>query len=269
MINHRPIRDASLLSFLLLSSIAFAASAAQAPPTTRPIRVAIYTDGGSSDKSFINVSHCLSLAADQFKYSAITAAEIREGKLKDFDVLVQPGGSGSGQAKALQPEGCAAIKTFVKDGGGYVGICAGAYLASSDYTWSLHILNAKVLDRAHWARCYGPVQMRLSSDAMKRFGVDKEVVTVDYHQGPLLAPCSDADPPAYQPLATFETEIAKNGAPPGIMKGSTAIASSIFGAGHVICISPHPERSEGLDGLVRRAVAWCSGSSASPTAAGK
>ena len=262
----------TMLAGFLILALPHLLHADPAGATTRPtapLRVAIYTDGGSSDKGFVNVSHCLSLAADQFKYSAITAAEIRAGKLKDFDVLVQPGGSGSGQAKALEPEGCAAIKTFVKGGGGYVGICAGAYLASSDYTWSLHILNAKVLDRAHWARGYGPVQMRLSSDAMNRFAVDKEVVTVDYHQGPLLAPGSDADLPAYQPLATFDTEIAKNGAPKGIMKGSTAIASGIFGAGHVICISPHPERSEGLDGLVRRAVAWCSASSDHPTAAGK
>src|SRR4051812_18762966 len=82
----------------------------------------------------------------------VGAKDIREGVLKEMDVLVQPGGSGSKQAEALQPEGCDAIREFVKGGGGYVGICAGSYLATTDYTWSLGILNAKVVDRKHWAR---------------------------------------------------------------------------------------------------------------------
>src|SRR5439155_12616093 len=136
--------------------------------------------------------------ASEFKFARVTAADIRAGRLQDADVLVQPGGSGSKQAETLQPEGREAIRQFVKNGGGYVGICAGAYLASADYSWSLHILNAKVIDRAHWARGYGPVKMRLSAEAMKRFGIDKEIVAVEYHQGPLLAPGSE------EGLAPFE-----------------------------------------------------------------
>ena len=48
-------------------------------------------------------------------------------------------------------DGRRAILDFIKNGGGYVGICAGVYLASSHYSWSLGILNAKVVDGEHWA----------------------------------------------------------------------------------------------------------------------
>ena len=40
-----------------------------------------------------------------------------------------------------------AIREFVRAGGGYIGVCAGAYLAASDKDYQLSILNARVVDR--------------------------------------------------------------------------------------------------------------------------
>lgn len=207
-----------------------------------------------------NVSKCLAAAkGKEFTYAIVSAEQIRAGRLKEADVLVQPGGSGSKQAEALKPEGREAIKQFVRGGGGYVGICAGAYLASADYTWSLHILNAKVIDRQHWARGTGEVKVRMSAEGKRLLGVSDDVVNVYYGQGPLLAPSDQADLPAYETLATYETEIAERGAPAGVMKGTTALAAADFGKGRVVCISPHPEKSAELAGIIRRAVAWASG----------
>ena len=226
-------------------------------PATAPsvIRVAIYDDGGGSSIGPDNVEKCLS-TSKEFQFRRITAEDIRKGTLKDTDVLVQPGGSGSKQAAALGDDGCRAIKDFVGAGGGYVGICAGAYLASSEYTWSLGIMNSRVVDRAHWARGKGVVKIRWTDAGRNLLGATDEISSVDYNQGPLLGPAKKPEPAPYQELATFETEIAEKGAPAGVMKGTTAIASGTFQSGRVICISPHPERSAGLDGTIRRAVQW-------------
>jgi putative intracellular protease/amidase len=70
------------------------------------------------------------------------ADDIRSGGLAKLDLLIQPGGSGGGQGRHLGEGGRDAIRDFVQDGGGFIGICAGAYLASADYTWSLNILDA-------------------------------------------------------------------------------------------------------------------------------
>ena len=78
--------------------------------------------------------------------------------------LIHPGGSASKQAKCLGEKGRAKVRSFIEDGGGYVGICAGAYLATSDYRWSLHFLGAKVLDKAHWGRGHGNVRVRLTNE---------------------------------------------------------------------------------------------------------
>ncbi|MCH2149974.1 MAG: succinylglutamate desuccinylase/aspartoacylase family protein, partial [Phycisphaerales bacterium] len=55
--------------------------------------------------------------------------DVRAGCLDQFDVVVFPGGSGSGQGKAIGERGREAVRSFVDGGGAYIGVCAGAYLA--------------------------------------------------------------------------------------------------------------------------------------------
>lgn len=194
-----------------------------------------------------------------YETTLVTAADIRAGKLKEFKVLVQPGGSGSGQAKDLGEEGRAKIKEYVKTGNGYIGICAGAYLASTSYDWSLHILDAEVVDRAHWARGTGTVALKFSRTGKEFFAAKADTVDVYYGQGPLLAPGKDASIPDYEELAAYETEIhSKGGAQPGVMKGTTAAARGTFGTGRVFCFSPHPEKtkSDQAQAMLKAAVTW-------------
>ncbi|MBL9083943.1 MAG: biofilm PGA synthesis protein PgaC [Planctomycetales bacterium] len=237
---------------LVAASVALPVVACDA---AEPIRVAIYADAGSSLEGSPNVKRCLSNEAG-FMTEIVTAAQIRAGKLKDFDVVVFPGGSGSKQGGTLGEEGRAVVKKFVEDGRGYLGICAGAYLASADYSWSLHLLDAKVLDRKHWARGKGDVELSLTADARKFLKAEADAVTVRYAQGPLLAPADKADIPDYETLATYKTEIAKNGAPSGVMLGTTAAARGEFGKGRVFCYSPHPEAYGNLDHYIQAAVRW-------------
>jgi len=144
-------------------------------------------------------------------------------------------------------------------GGGFLGICAGAYLASADYDWSLHILGAKVIDRAHWARGTGDVEVSLTASGQKLLAAASDRQTILYWQGPLLAPAGKADIPDYETLGTFTTEIAKNGAPKGVMPGTTAIARGSFGSGRVFCFSPHPERTPAVQNQVLKAIQWAAG----------
>ena len=60
-------------------------------------------------------------------------------------------------------------------------------------------------------------------------------------------------------LATYNSEIAKKGAPSGVMVGTTAIAAGACGKGRVLCFSPHPEKTKGLEDFVCRAVRWAAG----------
>lgn len=242
---------------LISAGVLFACSlfvpitAAAAEPVTR---VAVYSDEGAG-RSETNLIKALK-AHKPFELHRVTAEEIRGGILKDMDVVIHPGGSGSKQGKALGPDGREIVRTFVKEGGGFIGVCAGAYLASADYDWSLHLLDAKVLDRKHWARGTGMVRLGLSEEGRSLLKHDSPTAEIYYGQGPLLAPADKPEIPDYEPLALYETEIAKKGAPKGVMIGTTAVASGKFGKGRVFCFSPHPEKTPGLEPFLYRAVAW-------------
>lgn len=224
----------------------------------RLIRVAVYDDAGVSDKVAVLID--LLKTHSELQISKVNGNDVRSGKLQDIDVVLFPGGSGSGEAKSLEETGRKEVRSFVERGGGYLGICAGAYLASADYDWSLHILDAKVLDRAHWARGSGDVEVSLTSAGQKLLGAQSDRETILYWQGPLLAPAGKSEIPDYETLGTFTTEIAKNGAPKGVMPGTTAIARGTFGTGRVFCFSPHPERSEpAVQGHVLKAIQWAAG----------
>lgn len=227
---------------------------ARAADDAEVVRVAIHDDHEQVSKG---PKHLLRILAPEHGFHAerITSEHIRAGNLAGFDVVILPGGSGSKQAERLQESGRREIRDFVRAGGGYVGICAGSYLASSHYDWSLGLINARVWDRAHWDRGGGDVRIRMTDPGRRLLGRGGDV-EVHYNQGPLLVPDDKSDLPGYEVLATFETEVAAKGAQPGAMAGTHAIVRSMYGGGRVICYSPHPEVTGGPNGLIKAGVRW-------------
>jgi hypothetical protein len=200
-------------------------------------------------------------------------ADIQAGVLNQFDVVIFPGGSGSKEAAAIGPDGCAAVREFVKSGGGYVGICAGAFLATAKYDWSLALVNAKTFtgkrhidgvgEKSMWFRGKGRVKMELTDEGQEILGDMLGLLDVDYANGPILSPAGKEDVPDYVSLAFFRSEISLWEPQEGTMINTPAIVASEFGEGRAIAISPHPEGTAGLEPLVQRAVAWVAGESAS------
>jgi glutamine amidotransferase-like uncharacterized protein len=223
-----------------------------------PVRVAVFRGDGVGPSSENLIAALKPADGGKFEVVRLTADDIRGGKLADIDVLVQPGGSGSKQGKALGEKGRQAVRKYISDGGGLLGVCGGAYLATNDYSWSLNLIDAKVLDRKHWARGTGTVTLRLSPQGAAFFQHDGDELAIHYGQGPLLARREWDDPevPDYESLAIYVTEIAKNGAPQGVMAGTSAAVRCEYGNGRVFCFSPHPELTEGLHHLIPLAVNW-------------
>jgi len=248
MIRHGLLVVVLGLSFPLSSTVGYADS------KQRPIRVAVYAGEGA----VLGLDAVLKALAHQpeFAVHEVKGEAIRQGHLARYDVLIMPGGSGSKEAKGLGEKGREQIKEFVRKGGGYVGICAGAYLATCDYPWALHILNARVLDKEHWDRGNAKVEIALSQRGREVLGTRHEIVSIEYAQGPLLAPGHNKELPSYETLATFRTQVAKNGAPRNVMPGATAVAAAAFGKGRVLCFSPHPEETKGLHTFLFRGIAW-------------
>ena len=223
-----------------------------------PIKVAVF-DGEGVGKSCTNLITALTKSGNtDFKLTRITTRDILNGGLSQVDVLIHSGGSGSKQGNDLGEEGRKIVRQYVDQGGGFLGVCAGAYLATNDYSWSLNLIDAKVLDRKHWARGMGTVQLELSPSGQELFQIAESTLDIYYGQGPLLARREWDDPktPDYESLAIYASEIAKNGAPSGIMKGTSAAVRCKYGKGKVFCFSAHPELTDGLQHLIPTVVNW-------------
>ena len=185
--------------------------------------VAFYDAGGAGGKGLTRIPQLLADSPDT-TLVRVGPEEIRGGALAQFDLVIFPGGSGSAQAAALGESGSEQVRQFVEQGGGYIGICAGAYLATSGFSWGLKILDAKTVS-PKWRRGRGTVEIELTEEGRRVLGADGHLGIL-YVNGPILMPAdvdSLADP---------------------------------CGGGRVLCFSPHPEQSDGLEGFLTRAVHW-------------
>jgi putative intracellular protease/amidase len=220
----------------------------------QPLRVALYDDAGSTGKGVPKMKEHIGKISSTH-LTVVKGEDIRAGVLKDFDVVLFTGGSGSRQAEGIGEEGRKQVKAFVERGGGYVGICAGAYLACEGFSWGLKILDAKTVS-PKWRRGAGTVKMELTDEGRRILGDRAGQFEVRYVNGPIIKQSTNAAIPDFKPLAFFRTELAENDSPKGVMVNSPAAASGTIGRGRVITFSPHPEQTDGLESLVIRAIKW-------------
>lgn len=219
-----------------------------------PIQLAILEDEGT-DK------HCVAgyeRAVGEYLsviYERVSANDIREGILSNYDVLIVPGGSASVQANTLEDKGLITIRDFVRQGGGYVGFCAGAYLAMGYSRDKLDMIAADLVDGEHWARGKGIARVELSERGREILG-DINTVDLYYENGPILSLDTNSWLPQLTVLGTYKTEIRDLQEAEPVMHGSPAIVASTYGVGRVMCFSPHPELTCDMGDLIMRAISW-------------
>ena len=213
------------------------------------IKVAVYDDKGATGKGIPSVEAILGQTAD-IKLTRLKGADIANGGLQGYDLVMFTGGSGSAEAAGLGEKGREEVRDFVRHGGGYVGICAGAYLACSGFEWGLGVLNAKTVS-PKWRRGQGEV--KIDGQA---FGEKLADRAIRYANGPIIKADVRKDLPDFEVLVTFRSELALNDTPVGVMVNSPAMVRANYGLGRVFTSSPHPEQTAGWEPLVEKAVRW-------------
>jgi glutamine amidotransferase PdxT len=242
----------------LVVALALLLAPAVSPPvlaqSVKKISVARFDDEGTSGKGPKMLDDKLNSCND-FCLTRLKAETIRAGKLRGYQALIVPGGSGPKQSDVLGEVGRTKIKEFVAEGGIYLGICAGCYLASSRYKGALDILPVTVVDADNWERGRAILTLRLTGEGKEWLGCSVDAVRTVYHNGPILQPMPDAKEKVIV-LATFAEEITKKGARTGLMVHTPAIAAARYRKGWVIGVSPHPEQTAGLTEVVPALIRW-------------
>lgn len=223
-------------------------------------RVGVFDATGANEAKVISVPD----RAENYFACHLGPEDIKPEILEQFDVLVFPGGSGSKQAKAIGEQGREHIRQFAKKGGGVVGICAGAYLCSSHYDWSLDLVNAAVFNKtvevpgkgkkSVWFR--GPatdVDVEINEKGKQAVGLGG-LHSIRYQNGPILSAGDHKSLPKYEVLAHFRSENGIYEQQKNTMIDAPAIVFAEYGKGRVIAISPHFESTRGKESVVLKAI---------------
>ncbi|MHC2994694.1 MAG: hypothetical protein IBV53_04230 [Candidatus Atribacteria bacterium] len=160
----------------------------------------------------------------EISYFKLDDEAIKEGELKNCYILIIPGGYTLRLVRGLGKKGLEVIRKFVYNGGGYIGICAGAYLAAERVEILMKPPGLGIIDiKNKRRRGIGTKKIFLKDHPITK-GIGKEL-TIRYQNGPDIIIRGEAEEVAYY----------KN--------GTTAIATASYGIGKVIIFSPHPEGS--------------------------
>ena len=245
-----------------------AAHAAPPPPEpsaealSRPLRVAVYCgDGAFGGGAFRWVQ--MPVFMENAEALPVDGAAIRGGALDGADVLVMPGGQAHKEAKELGPEGRAKILSFVKGGGGYIGTCAGCYLAIHPHLE--HPYMAMAPYRCMKSGDPGEIPQRrieFSARAKELAGIEPGPWGVYYHGGPIMEAVRRV-PPAdvhFEPIAFYGENTKIGGVPLAANDvGKIAIAAGAVGKGRVFACAVHPERDWRTLPIVKGAFKYVTG----------
>lgn len=254
-------RTAGYLGYLILlgSFVLNQTFAGPAYAQERKIKVALFIDNGASipaRKAFRKEFRDSDDGA--ITHREVNGDDIANGALKNFDALVVPGGSAAKEARSMGAEARNEVRRFVKEGGIYLGVCAGAYLSSQAKDNDLGLIPLKTVDPEHWYRVSDgtPVDVELTQLGMEVFGIQRPNIKIIYENGPIFAAPMQEPNDGLTPLGFYRSEVVARGGKRGLMLGAPSMILARYGQGIVLAISPHPEKTPGLKEIELHAIHW-------------
>ena len=145
-----------------------------------------------------------------------------------------------------------------------MGICAGAFLASSTFDWGLSLVNVE----SPTGSCYVPgcgyqlwlnrgrglVRVTFTGAGREVLGSRKNECRMLFGGGPVFQPGRRTYLPEYVSLAYYASEVCQYDFQKGTMSGTPAIIMAPYGNGKVLLFSSHPESMRGLESVVWSAI---------------
>jgi glutamine amidotransferase-like uncharacterized protein len=217
------------------------------------VQIAYYNGEGAWGPEEIVLSNMTKLMGCSF--TTVRGQDIQDGCLDDYDVLMWPGGHYPAYWDEVGLEGKAKIQEFVSEGGGYLGICAGAYYAADymvwmddgdypppDYKVEGDELNLDLFPGVAYGPIFEIADRPEPGWAMTEINIVDQThpitesmpnpMTMFYYGGPYLDPYDDA---SVSILGEYD------------VTGTAAIVACEYGEGRVFLIGPHGEIEEGSD----------------------
>ena len=203
----------------------------------KKIKAAFYVDEGSRSNGVFYWARLLSCSPG-IEMTPVDGRDLREGKLKGFDLLVIPGGSSAKQYRSMGEAGAEAVRKFVKEGGSYVGICAGFHCALNRKE-RIGLLPFEYQAGAGGAQAVLPVE--ISPRGGEILGIKPGRYRVRYSLGPISKPGAPWEHGKGEVLGVYKGTVSPSGRPGGNFFDAPAVIYGNYGKGKVIATSFHPE----------------------------
>ncbi len=251
---------------LLISVFIFAVCFLQAQNSV--INIALYSDNGADDGCVLATTRMFEWM--NYNVTLIKADSINNNNLNRFNIICFPGGDMYQYAQDISSEGLDKIRDFISDGGGYIGICGGAYFTGEKVFWqgnqlpmnSLKIFpgttQGPIDEIAPFPRCT-MCKTNIVNTSHPITQTEPDTTWICYCYGPMFLVNEDAE---IDILGVYE------------INKQPSIAAFEYGKGRVFIIGTHPEFEEDSerDGLpaveeindygsdwdlMKKAVKWC------------
>ncbi len=233
-------------------------------------RVALYCDRGADEG-------CIKATQNMFEWMGYSVQLVKADYFNsahpcDCSILCFPGGDMYQYAQDISQDGKEKIRSFIRNGGAYIGICGGSYFTASDVIWQGTRLPMNPLGLFP-GEARGPVDAiaPYPQCTMCRINIvnsthpitqsETDTTWILYCYGPMFSPDDGAD---IVILGQYD------------IGGQPAVAAFEYGLGRVFIIGAHPEFEEDRDrdgfpaddgyddmgsdwDLMKNAVLWCLG----------
>lgn len=185
-------------------------------------RVCIYSGNGAVKARDV----ALALNKLGIQHRGISRREVMSGEIQNCSVLIIPAGHTASMVKTLGTEGFNRIRAFVSKGGGFIGICAGAYIAADTVEILGHPEGLGIIDiNNHRKSGKYLCKISITKPGHPICKGNEGRIRVWYQNGPDIE-------------AGAEVEVLAR-----YTNGAAAVVSSMYKDGRVVVFSPHPEGS--------------------------
>lgn len=212
-------------------------------------KVALYMDHGCRGFGAARWAEMLS-ASPEMDFAMLNATDVKEGRLSGFDCLVMPGGGGFERYTDWGEEGCAKIREFVRNGGAYIGTCAGESVLLNE---EKRIRMIPFKGDGVWPRGGLSAQLELTSRFEELTGVKAGKRVVRYHNGPVTLPTEAVPDCKAEVIATFDCDGKPEQDAKSPMRGKPAAIWAEYGKGRMFIFAVHPEAWDQNHDMVRGA----------------
>ncbi len=223
------------------------------------LKVGMYVDRGIWEGTDAETGAMLK--AIMCPFVPVTREAIVNGDLRRFDIFLMPGGDMWEYHDYLGPKAMKNIRDFVTGGGGYIGVCGGAYLAAEIIVWK------------GWA---GQSRMNMTNEGLNLFSGTAQGPISDFAPSykdtdtgirilmsghPITALLPAVIKPVYDHGPEFipADQCTVSAIGRTVRGDKLTVIAFTLGSGRVFLTGLHPEKETGRSSwpMVGNAILWC------------